>query len=108
MNEEKSEAFRKSEAFCALYAEWLMVRGRYHAGSCETTAEEDANEARETELAQLITTKPATLPWMIFTKIEVLEHYLGAEGGTTYADNREIVMLAAIKADLRRFEPQAH
>jgi len=37
----------------------------------------------------------------IWQKIEILEHYLAADGsGTIYADNREIVMLASVKADL--------
>jgi hypothetical protein len=38
--------------------------------------------------------------------IEVLEHYLGASDGTAWSDNREVVMLAGIKADLLRFEPK--
>ena len=42
---------------------------------------------------------------MIMRKIEVLEHYLGSDGGTAFNDNREIIMLAGIKADLLRFEP---
>jgi hypothetical protein len=37
-----------------------------------------------------------------------LEYYLsGAGDGTGWRDNREIVMLAGIKADLLRFEPGA-
>ncbi len=40
---------------------------------------------------------------MVLPKLEVLEHYLGADGGTSYIDNREVVMLAGIKADLLRF-----
>jgi hypothetical protein len=54
----------------------------------------------------MITTTPAICPWMIFNKLEVLEHYLGADGGTNWVDNRELVMLAGIKADLFRFEPR--
>jgi hypothetical protein len=57
-------------------------------------------------LARLITTTPAVLPWMILRKIEVLEYYLGASDGTAWNDNREVVMLAGIKADLLRFDPK--
>jgi hypothetical protein len=53
-------------------------------------------------LARLVTTTPAELPSRIFQKIEVLEHYLGADGeGTNWTDNRELVMLAGIKVDLK-------
>jgi hypothetical protein len=72
----------------------------------ELSTEADlAHAERADELARLITTTPAVYPWMILQKIEVLEHYLGVEGGTNFRDNREIVMLAGIKADLLRFEP---
>jgi hypothetical protein len=61
---------------------------------------------REDELARLITTTPAVYPWMILKKLEVLECYLGGfEGSTNFVDNREVVMLAGIKADLLRFVP---
>ena len=44
---------------------------------------------------------------MIMRKLEVLEHYLGfSDDGTSRIDNREVVMLAGVKADLLRFEPQ--
>jgi len=59
---------------------------------------------RRDELARLITTTPAVFPWMIMWKLEVLEHYLGWADGTNWTDNREVVMLAGIKADLLRFE----
>lgn len=95
--------------FAALYAEWLHNRARYQERDVQwTQAEEDQHSDREQELARLITTTPAALPWMIFQKIEVLEYYLtNTEGGTAWADNREFVMLAGIKADLRVFEPAA-
>jgi hypothetical protein len=67
---------------------------------------ERAHSDREEELARMITTTPAIYPWMIFNKLEVLEHYLGVNEGTNWIDNRELVMLAGIKADLLRFEPR--
>lgn len=91
----------RRDAFEALFAEWLRNRAEETHGF----GGEDIPEAhgdRQCELARLITTTPAVLPWMIFRKLEVLEHYLG-EDGTTWADNREIVMLAGIRADLLRF-----
>lgn len=36
----------------------------------------------------------------------MLEYQLGAAEGTAWNDNREVVMLAGIKADLLRFEPR--
>jgi hypothetical protein len=101
--EQRSEA----DSFNALYAEWLHNRARYQEPDLKwSQTEEDAHSEREIELARLITTTPAVLPWMVFMKLEVLEYYLTqTEGGTAWTDNREYVMLAGIKADLRVFPP---
>jgi hypothetical protein len=39
------------------------------------------------------------------SEIGSLEYYLAHEGGTSWKDNREVVMLGGIKADLLRFDP---
>jgi len=104
--EEKTR--RQRDAWDRLFAEWLTNRAQYMTPGRFMTADQDENAhcERKDELARLITTTPATFPWMILRKIEVLEYYLGGEGdGTGWNDNREIVMLAGIKADLLRFEP---
>jgi hypothetical protein len=92
-----------------LYAEWLINRGQAQSSVSDDWADDRSREHsdRENELARLITTTPAVYPWMIMFKLEVLEHYLGfPDDGTSWIDNREVVMLAGIKADLLRFEPQ--
>lgn len=95
-----------SEYFRALYAEWLTNRARYQTDPNWTNETENRHCDREEELARLITTTPCTSAYEIFQKIEVLEYYMtGCEGGSSWADNREFVMLAGIKADLRRFPP---
>ena len=93
-------------AFNAVFAEWLSNRAT--STNPPDGWEDDvanAHTRREFELARLITCTPAVLPWMIFCKLEVLEHYLGGDDGTNWTDNREVVMLAGIKADLLRFQP---
>lgn len=88
----------------ARFAEWLQSRA---TTLLPTPNDDDLSEAhgeREDDLARLITTTPAVSPWQVFVKFEVLEHYLCGEGGTNWTDNREIVMLAGIKADLLRFK----
>ena len=57
---------------------------------CCDRSDEMSHDEREIELARTITTTPAVMPWMIFTKIEVLEYYLGFDGGTTWSDNRRV------------------
>jgi hypothetical protein len=89
--------------FEALFAEWLNYRaaGLSPPDGDLSDGESEKLQAREDELARLITTTPSVYPWMISMKIEILEHYLG---GAQFVDNREFVMLAGIKADLLKFE----
>jgi hypothetical protein len=103
-SEERTRAKRLS--FDALFAEWLTKRAEeMRLNMDESDRDEDFKQDREGELARLITMTPAVHPWMIFSKLEVLEYYLGSEGGTRWTDNREVAMLAGIKADLLRFTP---
>jgi hypothetical protein len=94
--------------FEALFAEWLANRATQlcpPGGEDLPEGEDGKLDARESELARLITTTPSVYPWMINYKIEVLEHYLSRlsdDGG--FIDNRELVMFAGIKADLLRFK----
>ena len=94
-------------AFDAVFAEWLSNRATSMSPPGEWEDDvANAHTKREYELARLVTCTPAVLPWMIFCKLEVLEHYLGGDDGTNWTDNREIVMFAGIKADLLRFPPK--
>ncbi|TNC07106.1 hypothetical protein FF100_33585 [Methylobacterium terricola] len=102
------DAVREAEArrlalrdrFEALFAEWLRNRASA-IGDFDGADIPASHTERETELARLIATTPAPSPWMVFRKLEVLAHYLGDEG-VRWADRREVVMLAGIRADLLR------
>jgi hypothetical protein len=98
---------QQHDEFHRLFAEWLTSRARHMSPQSNAWRDDESQKCLdcEEELARLITTFPAVYPWMIFSKFEVLEYYLGIEGGTSWRDNRELVMLAGIKADLLRFEP---
>lgn len=95
------------ERFEARFAEWLSTRSEalnpYPSVSDERWRQ---LRNREEELARLITTTPADAGWMILKKLEIIEYYLGGDDGTAWIDNREIVMIAGVKADLLRFEPK--
>lgn len=100
-----SEARRNS--LMAIYAEWLRCRWEAADPNNIEEAEEACSKRRdrEDELALLIATTPAELPWMLFWKFEVLERALCYDGdGCHWTDSREIRMLAGIKADLMKFE----
>jgi hypothetical protein len=59
---------------------------------------------RISEAATALLVTPSTLPWMIWQKWEVLDHYLDTEKRDgAFSDNRTVVALACIKADLMRF-----
>jgi hypothetical protein len=58
----------------------------------------------ERSAARDLLVTPATLPWMIWQKWEVLDDYLDTEKRDgVFSDNRTIVALACVKADLMRF-----
>lgn len=104
---EESEARNRQRVaeFYDRYAEWLSNRGEIAKFASEDSDEQTAARFdRDAELTRWITATPAPAPWFIFYKIEVLEHALGNDG-TNWIDNREVVMLAGIKADLLRFAP---
>ena len=93
-----------SDRFSAHYAEWLSNRAKYRDPAQAWTMEEEfAHSDREDELARLITTTPAVHAWMIYIKLEVLHFYLAGDTGTAFTDNREVVMLAGIHADIIKF-----
>jgi hypothetical protein len=102
---EKARELAKRDAFTRLFAEWLKTLAEDEGAELlQTEDEHRAQGERLEELARLVTTTPAPIPWMIWRKFQVLECYLAYNGeGTTWRDNREIVMLAGIKADLIRF-----
>ena len=56
------------------------------------------------ELGLRIAATPAPLPWIVWDKFEVLDHYMcdAGEGGN-WTHHPELLMVASIKADLMRF-----
>lgn len=92
-------ALARRHAFDKLFSEWLTSRAILASGGDDTTL--DRAIFREGDLARLITTTPVPYAAGVFHKLEVLRHYLIE---TTYTDNRPIVLLAGIEADLRRLE----
>lgn len=104
--ESKARRDAQRDTFLRYLSEWHVLRGQSEdpAGDDETDEVATARADRVDELARLITTTPAALPYLVFDKIEVLENALGGCDGTAWSDNREIVMLAGIKADLLRFK----
>jgi hypothetical protein len=100
--EDENASRIKHDAFMTMFAEWLKGRADTASPREDRTADEaEADTVRDEELARRITTTPVTMPYEIWHKFEVLEHYLSYYGQpTTWADNREVVMLAGIKADL--------
>ncbi len=105
---ERARELESRLAFEALFSEWLRTRAE-HGNPAERDRFEDEdygvrNMDQEAELARRITTTPSPLAWMVWDKLEVLEHYLSCGGdGTNWTDTRELVVLAGIKADLIRF-----
>ena len=55
------------------------------------------------DAARLAITTHAPLPWMVWQKIQILEDALHGTGDCEWTDNRQVWMLAGIKAD-----PMAH
>lgn len=102
----KEKLDRERDKFDALYSEWLSLQSEKYdpvltRGEKDEIA--DARSKRMDELARTLCTMPAHVGYQIMLKISILEHFTGEEGGTAWTDNREIVMLAGIKADLLRF-----
>jgi hypothetical protein len=104
LDAESENALRaRTDAFMKLFADWLMARADVDLPRDEDTPDEEAaaRSDRVDELARRITTTPVPNSWLIWHKFEVLEHYLTYYGeSTSWSDNREVVMLAGIKADL--------
>lgn len=91
---------RRRDELDALFAEWLERRARSERG-IEDDEEANANVTEIDRLALRITSEHSVDNHMIWRKFEVLEHAICANGdGTEWTDNREIMMLAGIKADL--------
>lgn len=88
--------------FQRIYCQWLKARANYmEPGQDDETCGKRGNAADEA--ARQLIAAPAVMSEHIWRKWEVLDFYLHGEGDTAWTDNRTIVALASIKADLMRF-----
>jgi hypothetical protein len=94
----------KREHFDRLYVRWLEARTLL-AGSDkdDSDAAMDAKSDVADEAGRQLLVMPAFLDWMIWKKWEVLELYLDEDVvDGVHVDNRTVMALACIKADLMR------
>ena len=88
-----------------LHADWLRARADQVSPYDEDRDDDEQyreRTARLQECTRNLMLEPATQPWMIWDKITVLEHFLHGDGSCEWTDNRQVWLLAAIKADLMR------
>jgi hypothetical protein len=99
---ERLAQLAKRELFDRLYARWLECRASL--ASSDDVASDDVMDAKQDaldEAAREFLVMPAFLDWMIWKKWEVLEFDLNEDVlAGKHADNRTVVALASIKADL--------
>jgi hypothetical protein len=90
------------DAFERLYSNWLAARANlYNPDEAPSSMGSRLDRVSEAATALLVT--PSTLPWMVWQKWEVLDDYLDTEKQDgVFSDNRTVVALACIKADLMR------
>jgi hypothetical protein len=99
---ERLAQLAKRELFDRLYARWLECRASLAAWhDDDSDASMDAKQDALDEAAREFLAMPAFLDWMIWKKWEVLEFDLNEDVlAGKHADNRTVVALASIKADL--------
>jgi len=98
VNEANQEEVGVRDKFGELFSQWLENRVVLNRGELSKDLLGHAIE-HDIELAMRINTISSVVPWMIFKKLEVLEHYMDE---SNYTDHRPVVLLAGIKADLLR------
>ena len=96
---------RQGKLFQERLAQWLELRGQL--ARFNLTEPKDDDDERHDELTQrledaarLAITTHVPLPWMVWQKIQILEDALHGTGECEWTDNRQVWMLASIKADL--------
>jgi hypothetical protein len=100
-----AEELAKRAQFEALYCEWHSSRAAFYEDSLpeddeSTRARSDRCDAAERALL----TTPAPSDWAIWMKWEALDQIATSDAvAGQYTDNRLILALGAIKADLIRF-----
>jgi hypothetical protein len=99
LSDSETQAFG---AFQKLYGEWLWVRGKTNMPDDLTDEEMESLGDKESELAQAIWATPALCAHYVFVKLELLDHYFDK---SDWSDQRDLRLIASIKADLRELLP---
>lgn len=94
----------KRKDFDRLYFQWLAARAAFENPDLDDSdVAMDAKRDALDEAGRQFLGRPAFLDWMIWQKWEVLEFYLDEDViAGRHADNRTVVALACVKADLMR------
>ncbi len=93
------------DEFELLYSKWLTAR----AAVADPDLPEDDESAHDRvdqcdAAARALLMPPAVLPWMVWHKWEVLDEWASADGDPSdWTDNRVIMALGVIKADIMKF-----
>ena len=103
--EQPSWPERQGKLFQERLAHWLELRSqmaRFHLTEPGPDDDEKHYELgqRLEDAARLAITTYVPLPWMVWQKIQILEDALHGTGECEWTDNRQVWMLAGIKADL--------
>jgi hypothetical protein len=97
------EELAADDAFERLYSNWLAARANLYDPD-QPSSTMDGRLQRTCDAARELSVTPSSLPWMVWQKWEVLEYFLDEEKLTgPWTDNRIVVALACVKADLMRF-----
>jgi hypothetical protein len=93
------------ERFEGLYSDWHAARAAlFDPRRPEDDRTSNARSRSEDEATRVLLTTPAPLPYGVWMKWEVLEYLMINEQDTgRFTDNRVMVAVAAIKADVMRF-----
>jgi hypothetical protein len=99
------EHLAQREKFEGLYCDWHVARAAlFDPNRPEDDRTSNARSRRADEAERALLTTPAPLPWGVWMKWEVLDWLMINEQDTgAYTDNRVMVAVAAIKADVLRF-----
>ena len=95
---------RQGKLFQERFAQWLELRSQMARFNLTPWADDDERHdelaQRLEDAARLAITTHVPLPWMVWQKIQILEDALHGTGECEWTDNRQVWMLAGIKADL--------
>jgi hypothetical protein len=102
---ERLDQIARREHFDRLYFRWLEARASLANPAGDNSDDVmDAKQDDVDEAGRQLLSAPAVLNWMVWMKWEVLEFCINQDTmDGKHIDNRSVVALATIKADLMRF-----